>query len=106
MVLFPPPLYFVFENHNLLLYIQNISRNELARPVMGTIFLKYRGDGNFSGGGRGEALITFQVYIGQLELFGSYSLAFLSTSVSMANLSHLVAASFSSLVLLSSPRPT
>ena len=26
---------------NLLLYIQNISSNELARPVMGTIFLVY-----------------------------------------------------------------
>ena len=39
MVLFPPPFYFVFDISNLLSYIQNISSNELARPVMGTIFL-------------------------------------------------------------------
>ena len=31
-VLSPPPLYFVFEN-------SKNTRNELARPVMGTIFL-------------------------------------------------------------------
>ena len=36
MVLFPPPFYFVFDMSNLL---SNISSNELARPVMGTIFL-------------------------------------------------------------------
>ena len=30
----PPPLHFVFEN-------SNNTRNELARPVMGTIFLVY-----------------------------------------------------------------
>ena len=39
MVLFPPPFYFVFDISNLLSYIQNISSNELAPPVMGTIFL-------------------------------------------------------------------
>ena len=39
VVLFPPPFYFVFDISNLLSYIQNISSNELARPVMGTIFL-------------------------------------------------------------------
>ena len=39
VVLFPPPFYFVFDILNLLSYIQNISSNELARPVMGTIFL-------------------------------------------------------------------
>ena len=41
MVLFPPPFRFVFDISNLLSYIQNISRNELARPVMGTILLVY-----------------------------------------------------------------
>ena len=39
LVLFLPPSYFVFDISNLLSYIQNISSNELARPVMGTIFL-------------------------------------------------------------------
>ena len=39
MVLFPPPFYFVFDISKFLSYIQNISSNELARPVMGTIFL-------------------------------------------------------------------
>ena len=39
MVLFPPPFYFVFENSNLLTYIQKNTRNELARLEMGTIFL-------------------------------------------------------------------
>ena len=38
VVLFPP-FYFVFYISNLLSYIKNISSNELARPVMGTIFL-------------------------------------------------------------------
>ena len=33
-VLSPPPLYCVFEN-------SNNKRNDLARPVMGTIFLVY-----------------------------------------------------------------
>ena len=33
-VLSPPPLYFVFEN-------SKTKRNDLARPVMGTIFLVY-----------------------------------------------------------------
>ena len=37
VVLFPPPFYFVFDISNLLSYIQN--NFELARPVMGTIFL-------------------------------------------------------------------
>ena len=41
MVLFPPPFYFVFDISNLLSYIQNISSNELTRPVTGTIFLVY-----------------------------------------------------------------
>ena len=35
MVLFPPPFYFVFDISNLLI----ISSYELARPIMGTIFL-------------------------------------------------------------------
>ena len=35
VVLFTTPYYFVFENSNLISYTQN----ELARPVMGTIFL-------------------------------------------------------------------
>ena len=39
VVLFPPPFCFDFDISNLLSYIQNISSNELARPVMGTIFL-------------------------------------------------------------------
>ena len=39
VVLFPPPFNFVFDISNLLSYIQNISSNELVRPVMGTIFL-------------------------------------------------------------------
>ena len=39
MVLFPPPFYFVFDISNLLSYIQKISNNELAHPVMGTIFI-------------------------------------------------------------------
>ena len=39
VVLFPPPFYFFLYISNLLSYIQNISSNELARPVMGTIFL-------------------------------------------------------------------
>ena len=40
MVLFPPPFYFVFFYiSNLLSYIQNNFSYELARPIMGTIFL-------------------------------------------------------------------
>ena len=39
MVLFPPPFYFVFYISNLLSYIQNNLSYELARPIMGTIFL-------------------------------------------------------------------
>ena len=39
MVLFPPPFYFVFDISNLLSYIQNNFSYELARPLMGTIFL-------------------------------------------------------------------
>ena len=39
MVLFPPPFYFVFDISNLLSYIQNNFSHELARPIMGTIFL-------------------------------------------------------------------
>ena len=39
MVLFPPPFYFVIYISNLLSYIQNIFSYELARPIMGTIFL-------------------------------------------------------------------
>ena len=39
MVLFPPPFYFVFDISNLLSYIQNNFSYELARPIMGTIFL-------------------------------------------------------------------
>ena len=41
MVLFPPPFYFVFDISNLLSYIQNNFSYELARPIMGTIFLVY-----------------------------------------------------------------
>ena len=37
VVLFPPPFYFVYDISNHLSYIPNISSNELARPVMGTI---------------------------------------------------------------------
>ena len=37
--LFPPPFYFFFDISNLLSYIQNNFKHELARPVMGTIFL-------------------------------------------------------------------
>ena len=36
MVLFPPPFYFVFYISNILSYIHSY---ELARPIMGTIFL-------------------------------------------------------------------
>ena len=39
VVLFPPPFYFVFYISNILSYIQNNFSYELARPVMGTIFL-------------------------------------------------------------------
>ena len=39
MALFPPPFYFVFDISNLLSYIQNNFSYELARPIMGTIFL-------------------------------------------------------------------
>ena len=39
MVLFPPPFYFVFENLKLYRTYKIISSNELARHVMGTIFL-------------------------------------------------------------------
>ena len=39
VVLFPPPFYFVFDISNLLSYIQNNFSYELARPIMGTIFL-------------------------------------------------------------------
>ena len=41
VVLFPPPFYFVFYISNLLSYIQNNFGYELARPIMGTIFLVY-----------------------------------------------------------------
>ena len=41
MVLFPPPFYFVFYISNLLSYIHNNFSYELARPIMGTIFLVY-----------------------------------------------------------------
>ena len=41
MVLFPPPFYFVFDISTLLSYIQNNFSYELARPIMGTIFLVY-----------------------------------------------------------------
>ena len=39
MVLFPPPFYFVFYISNFLPYIKNNFSYELARPIMGTIFL-------------------------------------------------------------------
>ena len=39
MVLFPPPFYFVYYISHLLSYIQNNFSYELARPIMGTIFL-------------------------------------------------------------------
>ena len=39
MVLFPPPFYFAFDISILLSYIQNNFSYELARPIMGTIFL-------------------------------------------------------------------
>ena len=39
MVLFPHPFYFVFDISSLLSYIQNNFSYELARPIMGTIFL-------------------------------------------------------------------
>ena len=39
MVLFPPPFCFVFDISNLLSCIQNNFSYELARPIMGTIFL-------------------------------------------------------------------
>ena len=39
MVLFPPPFYFVYDISNLLSYIQNNFSYELARHIMGTIFL-------------------------------------------------------------------
>ena len=39
VVLFPPPFYFVLKNSNLLTYIQTNTRNEIARPVLGTTFL-------------------------------------------------------------------
>ena len=41
MVLFPTPFYFVYYISNLLSYIQNNFSYELARPIMGTIFLVY-----------------------------------------------------------------
>ena len=39
VVLLPPPFYFVFDISNLLSYIQNNFSYELARLIMGTIFL-------------------------------------------------------------------
>ena len=39
MVPFPPPFYFVFYISNFLSYIENNFSYELARPIMGTIFL-------------------------------------------------------------------
>ena len=39
VVQFPPPFYFVIYISNLLSYIQNNFSYELARPIMGTIFL-------------------------------------------------------------------
>ena len=39
MVLFPPPFYFVFDISNSYRTYKIISSYELARPVMGTIFL-------------------------------------------------------------------
>ena len=39
VILFPPPFYFVFYISNLLSFIQNNFSYELARPIMGTIFL-------------------------------------------------------------------
>ena len=39
VVLFPPPFYFVFDISNLYRTYKIISSNELARPLMGTIFL-------------------------------------------------------------------
>ena len=39
MALFPPPFYFDFYISNLLSYIQNNFSDELALPIMGTIFL-------------------------------------------------------------------
>ena len=42
VALFPPPFYFVFDISNLLSYIQNNFSYELARPIMGTIFLVIR----------------------------------------------------------------
>ena len=39
VVLFPPPFYFAFYISNLLSYIKNNIGYELARPIMGTIFL-------------------------------------------------------------------
>ena len=41
MVLFPPPFYFVFYISNFLSYIKNNFSYELARHIMGTIFLVY-----------------------------------------------------------------
>ena len=41
VILFPPPFYFDFDISNLLSYIQNNFSYELARPIMGTIFLVY-----------------------------------------------------------------
>ena len=54
MDLVPPPFYFVFYISNLLSYIQNNFSYELARPIMGTIFLvinvivKARQRGNYA----------------------------------------------------------
>ena len=39
MVLFPPPFYFVLKTQTSYRTYKTISSNELARPVMGTIFL-------------------------------------------------------------------
>ena len=41
MVLFPPPFYFVFDISNSYRTYKIISSYELARPVMGIIFLVY-----------------------------------------------------------------
>ena len=58
MVLFPPPFRFVFDISNLLSYIQNISSNELARPVMGTIFLVYVSVGQVSRSSQSEVCLS------------------------------------------------
>ena len=75
MVLFPLPFYFFFENSKLLCTYKIISSNELARPVMGTIFLVTLSGGSRGGGGGGGDLgVPWNPSFGQVANFIKHTL--------------------------------